>query len=86
MTRCLPGVHKLTFSSNAGAAPSSLAIVQSPSDVDTNVPMPLRHQNLCEDHAVIQRDLSNNAGPVHASISAASSQENIHIVDLACDS
>jgi hypothetical protein len=53
MTRWLPDVHKLTSSSNAGAAPSSLAIDSSPSDVDTIVPVSLRHQSLCEDHAVI---------------------------------
>jgi hypothetical protein len=81
----VPDVHKLTSSSNAGAPPSSLAIDPSPSDVDTIVPMPLRHQSLCEDHAVTQQDLSNNAGSVRPAMSAASSQENIHIVDLACN-
>jgi hypothetical protein len=72
MTRCIPDVHKLTSSSIGGAAPSSLAIDPSPGDVDTIVPMPLRHQSLCEGHAVIQQDLSNNT---HLSTSAASSRE-----------
>jgi hypothetical protein len=85
-TNILPNVHELTSSSNAGAPPSSLAMDLSPNNVDKIVPMPLRHQSLCEDHAVIQRDLSSNAGSVHASNSAASSQEYIHIVDLACNS
>jgi hypothetical protein len=72
-TSILPNVHKLTSSSNAGAPPSSLAMDLSPNNVDKIVPMPLRHQSLCEDHVVIQRDLSNNASSIHASISAASS-------------
>jgi hypothetical protein len=81
-TSILPNVHELTSGSNAGAPPSSLAMDSSPNNADTIVPMPLRHQSLCEDRAVIQH-LSNNANP---SMSTASSQEKIHIVNLAYSS
>jgi hypothetical protein len=56
-TRFLPDVHKLTSSSNARAAPSSLAIDLSSNNVDTIVPMALQQHPSIHVHCELPGEL-----------------------------